>query len=160
MDYLLIIIGSITIILGLLGCFLPILPGPPLSFLGLVLVYISKFGQFNSSILIWTGISALVVTLLDYILPIWATKKFGGTKRGVWGATIGLIIGTFVFPPFGIIVGPFLGALIGEASARETNGKAFKSALGSFLGFLLGTGLKLIVSGVIAYYFVVESFLR
>ncbi len=160
MDYFLLIVASVLIITGLIGCILPILPGPPLSFAGLLLLYFTKFGQFDSSILIWTGIFALVVTILDLVLPIWTTKKLGGTKRGVWGATIGLILGTFIFPPIGIIAGPFFGALIGEMTSNEKNGKALQSAIGSFLGFLLGTGLKLTVSGVITYYFVVESFLR
>ncbi|MHC1704145.1 MAG: DUF456 domain-containing protein [Tenuifilaceae bacterium] len=160
MDYFLLVVASILIITGLIGCILPILPGPPLSFGGLLLLYFTRFGHFDSSILIWTGIFSLIVTILDLVLPVWTTKKLGGTKRGVWGATIGLIIGIFILPPIGIIAGPFFGALIGEMTSKEKSGKALQSAIGSFLGFLLGTGLKLTVSGVITYYFVVESFLR
>jgi len=96
----------------------------------------------------------------DYILPVWATKKFGGSKRGVWGATIGLIIGIFFFPPIGLIVGPFVGAFIGEISSNQNQSKALNSAIGSFIGFLMGTGLKFAVSGVITYYFVLELFIR
>ena len=106
------------------------------------------------------GIAAAVVTVLDYVFPVWATKKFGGSKRGVWGATIGLVVGIFFFPPIGIIVGPFVGAFIGEYTSPENKSNALKSAIGSFIGFLLGTGLKFAVSGVITYYFVVELFIR
>lgn len=160
MDYLLIVLGALLILLGLLGCILPILPGPPLSFVGLLLSYFTRFGGFSHSLLIWTGIAAFAVTILDFSLPVWTTKKFGGTKRGIWGATLGLVLGIFVLPPIGIIIGPFLGAFVGELTGGETQGKALRSATGSFVGFLLGTGLKFAVSGTITYYFVVESFVR
>jgi hypothetical protein len=160
MDYLLTVLGALLVLFGLLGCILPILPGPPLSFAGLLLSYFSRFGNFSHSLLIWTGLAALLVTVLDYLLPIWTTKKLGGTKRGIWGATLGLVLGFFILPPLGVVVGPFFGAFIGELSGGEPKSKALRSALGSFIGFLLGTGLKLAVSGTITYYFVVELFVR
>ncbi len=160
MDYFLIVLATMLIILGLLGCFLPILPGPPLSYLGLLLLSFTRWGNIESAILIWMAIIVVLVTILDYILPVWTTKKIGGTKRGVWGATLGLILGLFIFPPWGIIIGPFVGAFLGEISADKDNRKALKSAIGSFIGFLLGTGLKLVVSGIITYYFVVFIFIK
>jgi uncharacterized protein len=124
------------------------------------LLHFTRWGGVDFDLLLWLAIAATAATALDYILPIWATKKFGGSKRGVWGATIGLIVGIFFFPPLGIIIGPFAGAYIGEITETKNNGKAIKSALGSFAGFLLGTGLKFVVSGLITYYFVVELFIR
>lgn len=158
MDYFLIIIAVLLILFGLLGCILPVIPGPPLSFVGLLLVHFTHWGPVDSNILIWLGIGAAVATVLDYIFPIWATKRFGGSKRGIWGSTIGLIIGLFLFPPFGIIIGPFAGAFIGEITANQDQRTAFKSAIGSFVGFLLGTGLKFAISGLTTYYFFKELF--
>ena len=160
MDYFLISVAVILIILGLLGCILPVIPGPPLSFLGILAGHFTRWGSIETNWLIWMGIAAAIVTVLDYVFPVWATKRFGGSKRGVWGATIGLVIGIFFFPPIGIIVGPFVGAFIGEYTSPENKKNALKSAIGSFIGFLLGTGLKFAVSGVITYYFVVELFIR
>lgn len=160
MEYFLIIVAGLLIILGILGCILPVIPGPPLSFIGILILHFTKWGPIKSDLLIWLGIAAAIATILDYILPIWATKKFGGSKRGVWGATIGLAIGIFFFPPIGIIVGPFLGAFIGEYTSPVNKNNALKSAIGSFIGFLLGTGLKFAVSGVITYYFVMDLFVR
>ena len=160
MDYLLLSLGIILIILGLLGCILPVIPGPPLSFAGILLGHFTRWGQIKTEWLVLMVIAAAVATALDYILPIWATKKFGGSKRGVWGATIGLVVGIFFFPPIGIIIGPFLGAFLGEFTSTENKNNALKSAIGSFIGFLLGTGLKFAVSGVITYYFITELFIR
>ncbi|HCY00501.1 MAG TPA: DUF456 domain-containing protein [Bacteroidales bacterium] len=156
MDYALLAIASILIIFGILGCILPVIPGPPLSFGGILILHYTRWGDIEGNLLIWLALAAGVATVLDYILPVWATKKFGGTKRGVWGATIGLIAGLFFFPPIGIIIGPFLGAFLGEMSSKQKHNKALRSALGSFIGFLLGTGLKFAVSGVITYYFIME----
>lgn len=161
MDILLIIIGSLFILIGILGCFLPVLPGPPLSWIGILFLYFTEGSGISSTFLFtWLAIAAFV-TALDYIIPIWGTKKLGGSKMGVRGSMIGLLIGLF-FPPIGIIVGPFLGALVAELihDAYDTR-KAFKSAFGSFLGFILGTGLKLGVSLTLAWYFtfdIIERF--
>lgn len=160
MDYALIVIASILIILGIVGCILPVLPGPPLSFGGLLILHYTRWGAISGELLLWLAIAAALATILDYVLPVWATKKFGGTKRGVWGATIGLIVGMFFFPPIGIIIGPFIGAFLGEISSNQKHDKALRSALGSFIGFLLGTGLKFAVSGVITYYYVMELVVR
>lgn len=158
MDYLLIGLAFPLIILGILGCILPVIPGPPLSFVGILLLHFTRWGNINFELLVWLGIAAAVATVLDYVFPIWTTKKFGGSKRGVWGSTIGLIIGLFFFPPLGIIIGPFVGAFIGEITSNKDQRTALKSAFGSFVGFLLGTGLKFAVSGVTTYYFFKELF--
>jgi uncharacterized protein YqgC (DUF456 family) len=160
MDILLIVIGSLFIIVGLIGCLLPILPGPPLSWLGILFLYFTSNTTITSSFLLWWLAIAIIVTVIDYIVPIWGTKKLGGTKMGIRGSMIGLIVGLF-FPPVGIIVGPFIGALIAELihDTHDTK-KAFKSAVGSFIGFVLGTGLKLAVSLTLAWYFVIDVIAR
>lgn len=156
MDVLLIVLGSFFIISGILGCVLPIIPGPPLSYIGLLLLHFTERYQFSSKFLIIWAIITVVVYTLDYLIPAWGTKKFGGSKRGVWGSIIGLVIGLFFFPPFGIIIGPFLGAVIGELTAGKESEVALKSGFGSFMGFLAGTLLKLITSGMMTWYFVKE----
>lgn len=156
MDYLLIGLGVIFIVSGILGCVLPVIPGPPLSYLGLLLLHFTERYQFSSRFLIIWAIITTVVYALDYLIPAWGTKKFGGSKRGVWGSIIGLVIGLFFFPPFGIIIGPFVGAVVGELTSGKDSGVALKSGFGSFLGFLLGTLLKLITSGMMTWYFFKE----
>ncbi len=159
MDVFLSSVGFIFIIIGLIGCFLPILPGPPLSFIGLIFLDLTEKSPFSAEMLwTWAAIT-IVVTALDYIVPVVGTKRYGGSKRGVWGSTIGLIIGLFMFPPFGIIIGPFVGAFIGElSSGKTTNERALRAALGSFIGFLVGTIFKLIASGWMTWLFFVNLF--
>jgi len=153
MDILLIIPGILLILIGLVGCIVPIIPGPPISYAGLILLHLTSAVQFEQKFLmIWAGL-VIAVTAVDYLTPIWGTKKFGGTRRGTWGATIGLILGLLFFPPLGIILGPFVGAVVGELTHSEDMNKALRSGFGSLLGFLLGTGLKFVVSGFITYHF-------
>jgi len=138
---------------GIAGCILPLLPGPPLCFLALLLQQLNSEPPFTTNFLwIWGG-AALVVTALDYLIPLYGTKKFGGSKFGIWGCTIGLFVGLWL-GPFGIIVGPFVGAFVGELIANNNSSTALKSAFGSFMGFLLGTLLKLVVCFVMGWYFV------
>ena len=158
MDYVLIAIGVLFIISGIIGCVLPVLPGPPLSYIGLLFLHFTEKYQFSTRFLIIWAIVTAVVYALDYVIPVWGTKRFGGSKRGVWGSVIGLVIGLFFFPPFGIIIGPFVGAVIGELTAGKDSGAALKSGFGSFLGFLIGTLMKLIASGLMAWHFGKELF--
>jgi len=158
MDILLIILGCFFLLIGLAGCIVPIVPGPPLSYFGIILLHWTSKVQFDQRFLITWALLVVGVTLLDFMVPIWGTKKFGGTKRGTWGATIGLILGLFFFPPIGIILGPFIGAVTGELTQSEDLKKALKSGVGSLLGFLLGTGLKFAVSGFLIYFFIKEAF--
>ncbi len=158
MDYFLLILSVLLIILGLLGCVLPILPGPPLSFLGLLAVHFTRFAEFTTRFLWLWAFIAIVVTILDYVVPVWGTKRFGGSKAGVWGATIGMVIGIFFFPPIGLILGPLAGAIIAEAIQGADARKSIIAGLGSLAGFLLGVGLKLAASIGMTYYFVKELF--
>ncbi|MDX9928296.1 MAG: DUF456 domain-containing protein [Bacteroidales bacterium] len=152
-DYLL-FAGAVTlIILGILGCLLPVLPGPPLSYAGLLLLHFSRFAEFSKQVLIILAIVAVVVTVLDYIVPVWGTRKFGGSKYGARGATVGLIIGLFLGPA-GIIIGPFIGAFVGELIYKDDVRYALKAGFGSLLGFMTGVGLKLAASFAITFYFI------
>jgi uncharacterized protein YqgC (DUF456 family) len=154
MDMVMIILAGILIVLGIVGCFLPVLPGPPLGFVGILLLHFSSLGHFSTTLLIVLGLVVLVVSVLDYLVPILGAKQFGGSNMGVIGCVVGLIMGLFVFPPIGIIVGPFLGAIAGELLNGDDLRKAVKSGFGSFLGYILGTGVKLAVCLVMAYFYV------
>ncbi len=138
-------------LVGVLGCILPLLPGPPLSYIALLIQQLRSDPPFTSKFLwIWAGIT-VVVTVLDYVIPLYGTKRFGGSKYGIWGCTIGLIAG-FWLGPLGIIIGPFVGAFIGEIIANNNSSQAQKAAWGSFVGFLFGTLLKLVVCVIMAWY--------
>lgn len=156
MDYVLIMLGIVLMVVGILGCVLPLLPGPPLSYIGLLLLHFTDKYQFQTNFLVLWGVITTIVYILDLVIPVWGTKKFGGSKRGVWGSTIGLLFGFFFFPPFGIIIGPFVGAVIGELSGGKDSSTALKSGFGSFVGFVTGTVLKLVASGMMTWYFAKE----
>ena len=157
MDIALAVIGTALVLLGFIGSILPIIPGPPISWVGLLLLkwthYITDHGEAYGNALWILLFFVILVTILDYVVPIMGTKKFGGSKRGVWGATIGVVVGLFFGPP-GIIIGPFLGAYIGEITTGKKERDALRAAWGSFVGFLLGVGLKLMVCGAILFFFV------
>jgi len=155
MDTFLIIIGFVCIIMGIAGTLLPVLPGIPLSYLGILLLHFSEKIQFTSEFLIFWAIMVIIVSLLDFYIPIWGTKKFGGSKRGIWGCALGMVVGIFL-GPWGIILGPFAGAVIGELSSGKQSKAALKAGFGSFLGFILGTASKLIVGGFLLFYAVKE----
>ena len=142
-------------IVGIIGCLVPVLPGPPFSFLGLILLHISRFGHFSTPILITMGVITVVVTIMDYIVPVWGTRQLGGSKYGTRGATVGLIIGLFL-GPLGIILGPLIGAFVGEMLFKDDINYALKAGFGSLLGFLTGIGLKLAASFIMTFYFFKE----
>jgi len=154
MDVLLVIVGGILLLTGVIGCFLPVLPGPPLGFAGILLLHISSYTQFSTVFLLVLGAVVLLVSLIDYLVPVLGAKRFGGSKLGVIGCLVGLVIGIFVMPPIGIIVGPFLGAIAGELLNGDDLKKAVRSGFGSFIGYLFGTGVKLAVCLVMCYYYV------
>jgi hypothetical protein len=157
-DILLAIPGGIIMIIGILGCLLPVLPGPPLSYIGLLILHFTRFADFSPTFFITWACVVIIVTVLDYVVPIWGTKKFGGSKSGMWGAALGLVVGIFFLPPLGIIAGPFAGAFIGEALTGKNSSEAFRAGLGSFLGFLTGVAIKLAASITMAIRFGIELF--
>ena len=146
MDIVLIIIALLFMLLGIIGSFLPILPGPITSWLGLLIAHFTNAIPMNKSFLITTLIIALFIWLLDYIIPAMGTKRFGGTRYGMIGTFIGLIIGLIAPIPGGIIIGPFVGALIGELINKSDSKTAVKAAFGSFIGFITSTFIKFIVA--------------
>ncbi|NQZ45198.1 MAG: DUF456 domain-containing protein [Flavobacteriaceae bacterium] len=153
MDIALLFIGFLLMLIGMLGSFLPVLPGPPLSWVGLLLLHLTEPVAENWWFLGITLVLALAVTVLDYVIPAAGTRKFGGSKAGMWGSIIGLLVAIFfpILGPFGIIIWPFVGALVGELSNNATDQKrAWKAAFGSFLGFLTGTFLKFLVTLIYA----------
>lgn len=155
------IVAVILGIVGLLGCLLPVLPGPPCSFVGMLLLYLwgspCVLEDITLRLLIIMLVVTVVVTVLDYIVPGWLTRVTGGSKYASRGATAGMVAGIIFFPPWGMIAGAFLGALLAELYWGEKEmGQGLKAAAGSFLGFILGTGLKLAASGIMMYYIVVS----
>lgn len=146
MDILLTVFGFLFICFGLIGSIVPVLPGPPLSWIGLLLLHLTEAIPNDWLFLTVTLIIALTVFALDYIIPAIGAKKFGGSKAGMIGTSIGLIVGIIAPIPFGIIIGPFVGALIGELTNKADSATAIKAAFGSFIGFITGTFLKFIVA--------------
>ncbi len=146
MDILLIVLAFILIFVGVIGSIVPVIPGPPLSWLGLLIASFAKQINFSIQFLVITLIVTLVITYLDYILPSIAVRKSGGSKYGERGALIGAVFG-LIFGIWGVIIGPFIGALIGELikNRRDIN-RAFSVAISSFVGFLLSVGIKLVWS--------------
>ncbi|OXB08904.1 DUF456 domain-containing protein [Flavobacterium plurextorum] len=137
MDLLLLALGFICIIIGIFGSFLPVLPGLSSCWVGLLLLYLTKAVANNYWVLGITLLLTIIITVLDYIIPAKGTKKFGGSSYGVWGTNIGLVVGILAPIPFGVIIGPFVGALVGEMLYDSKNHqRAFKAATGSLLGFL------------------------
>ena len=147
MDITLLLIAFILMIVGILGSFLPVLPGPPISWVGLLLLYLTNAVPMSYTVLGVTLVVALVVGILDYVIPAKGTKRFGGSKYGIWGTNIGMVVGILAPIPFGFIIGPFVGAFVGEMiNDSKDSQKAFKAATGSFIGFLASTFIKFVVS--------------
>lgn len=145
MEILLLIGAFLMMLVAIAGSILPVIPGGPLlSWVGFVLFYMIAGVPAEWTFLIITCIVAVIFTLLDYLIPIYGTKKMGGTKYGAIGAGLGLLVG-FFFPPIGILIGPFVGAFVGELIKNNNTQSAFKSALGSFVGFLVSTLMKIVV---------------
>ncbi|WP_179315995.1 DUF456 domain-containing protein [Winogradskyella undariae] len=156
MELFLVVIAFLLMIIGILGSFLPVIPGPLTSWVGLLVLHFTKGVEMSQTFLIITLIVAIVIYVLDYIIPAIGTKRFGGSKTGMIGTTLGLIIGLIAPIPFGIIIGPFFGALIGEMMNKNDFNKALKAAFGSFLGFIASTFLKFIVAIIYFGFFIAK----
>ena len=152
------IVAGVLLVVGFLGTFVPILPGAPLAWAGLLAAYFSEYNEISLVCLIVTAVFAVVVSITDNIFPVAMTKKFGGSKYATTGATVGLVVGFFT-GPWGIILGPFFGALIGEFINKEGRSEGvFKAAFGAFMGFLLGTGFKMITVLAFIWIYVISFF--
>ena len=153
MELLLVILAFALLVAGVLGAVLPILPGPPLCFIGLLVLQWSGFAGFSPAFLWgWAGIAA-AVTVMDFFLPSLMAKWFGGSRAAAVGSFVGLLVGIFFFAPWGMLFGSFFGAFFGELYHNRANGiRAFKVALGAFLAFIVGSGAKLIAGSMMLFY--------
>lgn len=147
MDIFLLIVAFLLMLVGIIGCIIPGLPGVPLAYAGLWVAQATDRIDFSWQMLLVWGIVTIVVSVLDYVVPAWGTKRFGGTKYGVWGSTIGVFVGLFL-GPWGVIIGPLAGAILGEVLGGKQVEEALKAGWGSFIGLLFGTVLKLICCGL------------
>jgi uncharacterized protein YqgC (DUF456 family) len=155
----LIVIGLLIALVGIIGCIVPALPGPALSFLSLVILsYAKNWEPFGVQFFIVMGGLAALVTFLDYVVPAGGAKKYGASKYGVTGSIAGMLIGFFFLPPFGIFVGAFVGALAGEMLAKRGTRDALRAGWGVFVGIMVGLGLKLAYSGVALFFYIKEMF--
>lgn len=157
MDIFFLILGFILTILGIIGSFLPILPGPITGWFGLLLLYSTKVIPKDWTFLGITLAIAILIWVMDYLIPAIGTKRFGGSKYGVYGTTIGLIIGLLSPIPFGILIGAFFGALIGELlyDSKDTN-RAIKASFGAFIGFLASATIKFSIATVYVILFLIK----
>lgn len=155
LDFIGFTIGILLILLGFIGSLLPILPGPPLSFIGLLLfAFIRNFSPpLTPTLMVILLIVTMVVTLIDYLLPLFGAKRYGASKWGIWGAIGGMMIGIF-FSSFGMVLGAFLGAVLVEWFVSRKEGQALRAGWGIIVGSLLGMILKLGTSGIMAYYLI------
>ena len=149
MDTFLLIIAALLILVGIIGCIVPGLPGVPLAYAGLWIAQATERIDFSWQMLLVWGIVTIVVSILDYVVPAWGTKQYGGTKYGVWGSTIGVFAGMF-FGALGVIIGPLVGAVLGELIGGKEVAEALRAGWGSFIGLLFGTILKLVCCGLMA----------
>lgn len=154
MEYILITLGIICMVVGVLGCIVPMIPGPPIAYLGMLCFQFTEMYTFTTGTLITWGVVVALSVVLDYIIPIIGTKFFGGSKWGSWGCVIGTFVG-LVAGPVGVVVGPFIGALVGELMGKKPFDEALKSAFGSFIGFLFGTLMKIAICAYFIYVLIV-----
>ncbi len=157
MDYLWIVLGLILILAGIAGCFLPVIPGPPLAYISLLLIQLTNSPPFTTSFLLWMAVGTAAITIMDYFIPPMATKKFGGSRYGVVGSFIGIFAGIIFFPPWGLLIFPFIGAYLGETFFGNDPKTAKRAAIGSALGILSGILVKLSFTIFIAYLFFVNA---
>ncbi len=147
MDIFLLVLAFLCLLIGIIGCIVPGLPGTPIAYAGLWIAQATDRVDFSWQMLLVGGIVTIVISVLDYVVPAWGTKHYGGSKWGVWGSTIGVFVGLF-FGAIGVIVGPLVGAILGELVAGKQLQEAIKAGWGSFIGILFGTILKLIACGL------------
>jgi uncharacterized protein YqgC (DUF456 family) len=157
MDVFLMILGSLCVLIGVAGSLIPVLPGTPISYVGLLLLLAVDGCSFTATFLLVILGLVVLQQVLNYVIPIWGVKKYGGSSAGQWGGVIGMLLGLF-FMPWGLIVGPFVGAVLGEMVSGKNTSDSLKAGFGSFVGNLLTTISGLVLSGVMAYYYFAEIF--
>lgn len=163
MNIVLIIVAFILLGIGIVGSVAPGLPGPPISWVGLLLAKLSTFVPVSSTVLVVTAVAAGIITVLDYVVPSASTKRFGGSKAGIWGCNIGLVISIFGLPfgpqgLMGVVFWPFIGAFVGEYLNKHDLQSALKAAWGAFIGFLSGTLMKVVYCVALMVVVVIKLF--
>ena len=158
METILIVVAILLIVGGLVGSVLPVLPGPPIAYAGIVLAHFFTDIHFTTIALVLYGVFTALILAVDYIIPAYWVKKSGGTKWGSNGSIIGMLVGIVFFPPVGMLVGTFVGAVIGEMLAGQKQEIALKSGIATFLGFLAGTFLKVSFCLLILIHFIIKLF--
>jgi len=162
LNVLMTVLGSGAVLLGIVGCVVPVVPGPIVSYLSLLLISVAAgWSVYSAPTLVILAILAIGATVLDSVLPAVSSRRAGAGRAGIWGSVLGMLIGTIFFPPFGMIIGAFLGALLFEIVFNPENRAPVKAAMGVFKGTLFATLLKLLVAGIIGFYFVrgaIQSF--
>lgn len=163
MTTVLIILGFITALIGLIGCILPVIPGPPLSYASLFILSVAKkWEPFSVTFLIVMGVLVVVVTLVDYVFPAVGARRYGATAAGVWFSIIGMFIGLFFIPPWGMFIGALGGAVVGEfvfgQAGRKRGAHALRAGWGVFIGNMASIGFKLAFSGVVLFFYVKAMF--
>lgn len=158
METILIIIGAFLIIIGLIGAFLPIMPGLPFSYVGLLMLQLTENPPFSLRFLIVWAVIVVMIQFLEQIASVAGAKRMGASSYGIWGSIVGAVVGFFMFPPLGIVFGPILGAYVGELINKKTSQEALRSAMGAVLGFFVSTFIKVIAALVMTYHFVVNAF--
>jgi uncharacterized protein len=153
MNWFWILLGILLVLAGIAGSLLPLLPGPPIAYVGLLVQQLREIKPFNTNfLLIWCWV-VIIILILDYLIPAWGTRRFGGSRYGVWGCTLGFIL-AFWMGPWGVVLGPFIGAFVGEMIANQDSKRAFKAAIGSFVGFLFSSLLKIIACFMMLYFII------
>jgi uncharacterized protein YqgC (DUF456 family) len=151
------VIGLIFAIAGLIGCFLPFIPGPSFSLISLFIIsYANNWKPFSLTFLAVMVVAIILVTAMDYVVPAAGAKKYGASQRGIWGSIIGMFLGLFFFPPWGMILGAFIGALAGEMIAGRKGKKALRVVWGIFIGNMISVGIKLTYAGIVLFFYIKE----
>ncbi len=157
MEIFIAVLGAICVFIGLIGTFIPMLPGTPISYIGCLLLLLIPGCTLTWKFFLLWGIIVAVVQLANYFIPVWGVNKFGGTKYGQWGSVIGVLVGLFL-TPIGIILGPFVGAVIGELVGGMNFNDSLKAGFGSFVGTFVGMVLGIIVGAILMFYYFKEVY--
>ena len=153
LDVIIIVLGLIVALVGIVGCIIPAVPGPPLNFVSLLLLEIIIDKAFSLEFYLVWGIITTLTILIDYILPIMGAKLYKASRWGIWGSVIGMLIGMIFFPPFGMIIGLLVGAIAGEFIAGKNSFDAFKVGAATFVASIIVILIKLIVSGFLTFFY-------
>ena len=147
-EHTLTLLSLFCLVAGFFGSFLPVIPGAALSWVGLLIFKFTSYADYGWPTLIFCALLVVGVQVLNYFLPAYGSKKFGGSRKGMIGASLGLLVG-IIFAPFGfvsILVAPFMGAFLGEYLFQKRGQKdAFRAAFGTFVGFMMSTGLSMLL---------------